>query len=474
MFHLTWAGMLGRKKESSLLLIVLALSFLLSSALAIVLPSTQAGIQLQRQKTYGSWQLMLYGESDSVCDAMAQAAQARGAKSAFLPTVGVTSDDEIISEITPELMELSGFELLEGRLPENKDEILIVENQFGIRSKPQVGEQISVQYFWDIYSTDADDYRRRQEQAFSEAMQETLSSLKENYLESYYQFIKELLAGYEDSDMSRYRYDNLTRYCLNTNENIPPEEMTEEQLNTSFLTYLSTYLWMSPLSPSDITVNEPKLYGRENFNMTVLKRIDKRALHGIGYGPLEGKIFSMNSDYLQMTANVHYTVCGILKAYEGTWDSGSHALPDAFLSAEGRQAIEEGVQYVKDDLPDLAMTSVATTTLLMKSEDSAAGFYTDMAEVYRSISEPTYRLDHSYDERWRTTTGIITGLIPGTDTRRSWEFSTNGDTVFIPDDLDEKNFTTGKGQSVSLSRMLWRWSCSSWRSCSSKSTTASG
>ena len=26
----------------------------------------------------------------------------------------------------------SGFELLEGRLPENKDEILIVENQFGI------------------------------------------------------------------------------------------------------------------------------------------------------------------------------------------------------------------------------------------------------------------------------------------------------------------------------------------------------
>ena len=165
MFHLTWAGMLGRKKESSLLLIVLVLSFLLSSALAIVLPSTQAGIQLQRQKTYGSWQLMLYGESDNVCDTMAQAAQARGAKSAFLPTVGVTSEDEIISEITPELMELSGFELLEGRLPENKDEILIVENQFGIRSKPQVGEQISVQYFWDIYSTDADDYRRRQDSA---------------------------------------------------------------------------------------------------------------------------------------------------------------------------------------------------------------------------------------------------------------------------------------------------------------------
>ena len=452
MFHLTWAGMLGRKKESSLLLIVLALSFLLSSALAIVLPSTQAGIQLQRQKTYGSWQLMLYSESDSVCDAMAQAAQARGAKSAFLPTVGVTSDNEIISEITPELMELSGFDLLEGRLPENKDEILIVENQFGIRSKPQVGEQISVQYFWDIYSTDADDYRRRQEQAFSEAMQETLSSLKENYLESYYQYIDGLLADNESS-LWDYRYDNLTKYCLNTNENIPPEEMTEEQLNTSFLTYLSTYLWMSPLSPSDITVNEPKLYGRENFNMTVLKRIDKRALHGIGYGPLEGKIFSMNSDYLQMTANVHYTVCGILKAYEGTWDSGSHALPDAFLSAEGRQAIEDGVQYVKDDLPDLAMTSVATTTLLMKSEGSAAGFYTDMTEVYRSISEPTYRLDHSYDERWRTTTGIITGLIPGTDTRRSWEFSTNGDTVFIPDDLDEKNFTTGKGQSVSLSRI---------------------
>ncbi len=99
MFHLTWKGMIGRRKESSLLLIVLVLSFLLSSALSIVLPSTQAGIQLQRQKTYGSWQLMLYGESDNVCDTMAQAAHARGAKAALLPTVGVTSDDEIISEI---------------------------------------------------------------------------------------------------------------------------------------------------------------------------------------------------------------------------------------------------------------------------------------------------------------------------------------------------------------------------------------
>ena len=68
MFHLTWKGMLGRRKESSLLLIVLTLSFLLSSALAIILPSTRAEAQLQREKTYGSWQVMILGRGASDCE----------------------------------------------------------------------------------------------------------------------------------------------------------------------------------------------------------------------------------------------------------------------------------------------------------------------------------------------------------------------------------------------------------------------
>ena len=73
MFHLTWKGMIGRRKESSLLLIVLVLSFLLSSALAIILPSTQAEAQLQRESSYGSWKLMLLERSSEECEALAQA-----------------------------------------------------------------------------------------------------------------------------------------------------------------------------------------------------------------------------------------------------------------------------------------------------------------------------------------------------------------------------------------------------------------
>ena len=436
-----------------LLLIVLILSFLLSSALAIVLPSTQAGIQLQRQDTYGSWMLMLWGESDGVSTAMAAAAGKQGAQSALMPTVGVSSESEIVSEMTPELMELGGFKLLEGHLPEAKDEILIVENQFGVRSKPQVGDRITLQYLWDIYSTDSETYRRQQEQAFAAAMQENLPWIRENYLPSYYGFLDGLAEEYESNSWARYRYDDLTQYCLNLNRPVAPEEMSPAQLDTSLLTYLGKYARNGLLSPSDVTVNEPILYGMEDYNITVLRRIDKRALHGRGYGPLEGQTFAMSSDYLQMTANLHYTVCGILKAYEGTWDSGGHDLPDAFLSAEGRRAIEEGVQYVMSDLPDLAMTSVANNTLLLRREGSVASFYADMAEQYSAISEPTYCLDHSYDERWKTTNGIITGLIPGTDTQKSWEFQISGDTVFIPDNLDAANYAEGNGQTVSLARI---------------------
>ena len=72
--HLTWTGLRGRRRETSLLLIVLVLAFLLSSALAIVLPSTRAELQLQREKSYGKWQLMLYGEDPEICAALKTAA----------------------------------------------------------------------------------------------------------------------------------------------------------------------------------------------------------------------------------------------------------------------------------------------------------------------------------------------------------------------------------------------------------------
>ena len=102
MLHLTWTGLRGRRSETSLLLIVLVLAFLLSSALAIVLPSTRAELQLQREKSYGKWQLMLYGEDPEICAALKTAAEERGASSAQLTTAGVTEDGATVAVITPE------------------------------------------------------------------------------------------------------------------------------------------------------------------------------------------------------------------------------------------------------------------------------------------------------------------------------------------------------------------------------------
>ena len=104
--------MIGRRKESSLLLIVLVLSFLLSSALAIILPSTQAEAQLQREKTYGSWQVMLLDRSAEDCQTLAELLREQGAQCAVLPAAH-DSSDEIISVMTPEVMALGSFELLD-------------------------------------------------------------------------------------------------------------------------------------------------------------------------------------------------------------------------------------------------------------------------------------------------------------------------------------------------------------------------
>ena len=175
--------MLGRKKESSLLLIVLVLSFLLSSALAIILPSTQAEAQLQREKTYGSWQVMLLDRSAKDCQTLAELLREQGVQCAVLPAAH-DSSDEIISVMTPEVMALGSFELLDGRLPETENEILIVEDQFALGNLPKVGDSITVRYIWNATSSIGNVFQHRQTALLEEIKAAAFEACKAEYLDT--------------------------------------------------------------------------------------------------------------------------------------------------------------------------------------------------------------------------------------------------------------------------------------------------
>ena len=401
MFHLTWKGMIGRKKESSLLLIVLVLSFLLSSALAIILPSTQAEAQLQRESSYGSWKLMLLERSSEECEALAQALSEQGAQCAVLPSVSLSSEGELTSVMTPEAMTLGNFRLLEGRLPEAENEILLVENQFAIGALPEVGENITVRFVWSAEAADAEVFEQQQRRRIEEAFDRGLTQMIPSRMEEYLAFV----AGAKEAwlvDKDSIAYPYLTRDCLGRDEPVDPEDMTPEELEISIKTYLRTYV-INFSESKDLTAKEPVLIPAEDFYFTALRTTAKLTLAGELYGDLNGQTIQLTNAYTEVSANIPYTVCGILKAYEATWDTGGHDMPDAFLSTAGREKILRCIASAQEQVEDLEFyydRNQRSSTLLISSPESVAMLYDEAAASESALAQPYWEQIRYSEDAW--------------------------------------------------------------------------
>ena len=393
MFHLTWKGMLGRRKESSLLLIVLTLSFLLSSALAIILPSTRAEAQLQREKTYGSWQVMILGRGASDCEELTRLLTEQGAQCATLPA-SATSTGDCVSVMTPEALALGNFQLLDGRLPEAENEILIVENQFALDELPSVGDRVTIMYEWFAYSTAGDSFRYHQSALLGDAFRSALAYCKEAFLDEYYAFVEESKKNMANSDYANVCYRNLTEYCISS-EGAPvdPPDMTPDQLDTSFTFYLQQYAPRHPMHITELVSIEPLLVAGADFPLTLSCREERSTLSGEAFGERKGQTIITSRTYDGLRANIPYTVCGILKAYEATWDSGGHRLPSAFLSASGRSILERNLDLATQQVDDLITGwSPNDNCLLLRSELPLAEFYDAVIKADQSLAHGCYNL----------------------------------------------------------------------------------
>ena len=400
MFHLTWKGMIGRRKESSLLLIVLVLSFLLSSALAIILPSTQAEAQLQRESSYGSWKLMLLERSSEECEALAQALSEQGAQCAVLPSVSLSSEGELTSVMTPEAMTLGNFRLLEGRLPEAENEILLVENQFAIGALPEVGENITVRFVWSAEAADAEAFEQQQRRRIDEAFDRGLTQLIPSRMDEYLAFIAEAKENWQ-RDRTSVTYPYLTRDCLGRDEPVDPENMTPEELEVSIKAYLRDYVYSS--ESREFTAKEPVLISSEDFYFTALRTTTKLTLTGELYGELAGQTIQLTNAYTEVSANIPYTVCGILKAYEATWDTGGHDMPDAFLSTAGREKILRCIASAQEQVEDLEFyydRNQRSSTLLISSPASVAMLYDEAAASESALAQPYWEQIRYSEDAW--------------------------------------------------------------------------
>lgn len=418
MLHLTWTGLRGRRRESSLLMIVLVLAFLLSAALAIVLPSTRAEIQLQREKSYGKWQLMLYGEDPAVCAAVETAATERGASSARLTTAGVTEDGNTISVITPELMEVGALELLDGRLPEAENEILIVDTQFAGAQGLKPGDELRLQYTWNVSSTESGRIQQEAAATLQNYLDKGLADARENFYPDFERLIAELDAegtngfGYNSllaAVYSQFVSEETLNLFLQNVENKAPllEGMTDEQIDEVFDAYLfdMRHVFNTTTGRSNARILVP--FGDKTVG--VMQTKSRTTLVGAGYGEDTGTQIESGRAYSYMTLNQTYTVSGILKGYEATWDTGGHTMPDAFVSPAGAAVLTDGIAAAKAELSDLVVTQY-DETLLLYSDESVVDFYNEMAAVYAPLAEPRYDVELYVNKTYNTTQGLLTGI----------------------------------------------------------------
>lgn len=441
MLHLTWKGLRGRRRESLLLLIVLILSFLLSSALGTILPSTQAALQLQRERNYGKWQLMAYQKTPELCTALEQAAEARGARTARFTTVAQTEDGDVISVLNEDVLELGQFALAEGRLPEAANEIVLVDTQFTDMQGIAVGDTIRLQLSREVASSDSAEVRESGMAKLNEITALAQAADTTDYRQRFYDQVEQASARGGEARVvisnSAARCGDAEVYALfqdNLKFGRPLlEGMSEEQIETLYQSYLENgiqlYYNMSSRS------NERVLVPYDGATISVVQTVSRVTLQGMGYGEYRGTSIALGKASSYMTMAVSYTVTGIIKGYASTWDSGGHTMPNAFVSEAGAELVMGAVSAAKAAIPELIVPEFSDTLLLQSSGD-AAEFYEEMAETYIAAAEPRYTVELYTNRTYNNTEGFLTGALEtpnenGETVYKSFSFSTRNGQVFV-------------------------------------------
>ena len=104
-----------------------------------------------------------------------------------------------------------------------------------------------------------------------------------------------------------------------------------------------------------------------------------------------------------MSANIPYTVCGILKAYEATWDTGGHDLPDAFLSTAGREKILRCIASAQEQVEDLEFhydKNQRSSTLLISGPASVAALYDEATTAENALAQPYWEQVRYSENVW--------------------------------------------------------------------------
>lgn len=343
-YRIARSGMVGRKKDTLLLMIVIALSFFFTILAITLQGSFEKSRDLQRLELYGRWHAAYLAADEQILKQLEQEDSITSIGKSYIFDSG--SQTGIVGTYNQELLDMGSFKLLEGSFPQKPGEIVLESSkvaELGL-SNP-VGQTINILFEFVLQKAsnqDIIDHRQKVIEEFREKLEEgTLDEFLE--FRGQFDFLEDYGPGsiYDDPlarKIREYRHRKID-YEYQDNEVV---------LTLSNLYYINYFRGETP-GPDEI---------REN-------------------GVLEESI---------LRVNVPYTVTGVISDYSERWDASYYPLANAFISEEAGRELENIIRNTS--LTDNSSFSMAgRLNLFLYSNSLEENLYQELAQKFLTKEE---------------------------------------------------------------------------------------
>lgn len=374
MLRIVIQGLRGQRKTAALMSLVLVISFFFITVSSMIFSSVQEAQQQERERVYGHFQLLYYGNSD-----VAQSLARKNPGSRIIQIVGQTGKGQTVATITPELQEYANLDIIQGRLPETRNEILLVgPDTWGC----QPGDTVKISYtFHHVAPLQTGDA--------IEVDEEVQYAIVQYILDGNYGYKRDAKA-YWDNEVGNPQNNDWAREFLTEEMLKPYDQLTPKQQ----IKALYFVLEHGPFYRIDegFYINDVLRYPKDEMmvdGMQVYMDLAGREVTLIS--EIFGRYWKMpiNQEALLTDSriDVTYTVCGIAREYKENWGTNGLSMPDAFVTSEGQAVVRSVLDRVEERYPYVLDQSNSSLLLWKGNED-----YSQFLQSYNALYTSAYRL----------------------------------------------------------------------------------
>ena len=377
------SGMKGRKKDTFLLSFVVLLSFLFIVIATVFYSSSERTKNIQRTNMFGTWHASYLNGDEYIEQELKDTNNIdKLGKSRML---GKSSTFGFVGTFNEELTDMAHFQMYEGRLPENADEIAIELNQLSYFPKDvKIGDTIPVEIVISLEEKDMESAINAQMEKMEPELREIEDELKR-------------LAGIEDGSSGFYAREDLST-DLGRIKYIRDKMGLKEDEPTHLSTLYS--MW-----GNRVTRNEQ---GLEVFNGVKVVSKTSYLYASIAFDNvvIEDNIEEVrkNGTIISQSAVItrDMVVSGIVQTYSNVWDLENYPVANSFVTEEaGKLFLDEG--FFKTEELDVSGYK-APINYFVKSNLTADDFYNKYENDYDNLRKNSF----AYPETEGSTEATLT------------------------------------------------------------------